>query len=173
MLAHNTARTQDRAAVDPAPAATPGAKPKPNTKPIVVESRFGPLEIRPEDCLTLPGGLLGFGEFHDFALTAVPGDRHPQFRVLQCLTSPDLAFLVAPLNLDSEAIAADDLAEACATYEIARENLVVLLIVTVRRDDKGAHVSVNMRAPLLVDTAKHVARQYVLSDNRYSIRHAL
>ena len=45
--------------------------------------------------------------------------------------------------------------------------------IHVRRDEDGAHVSVNMRAPLFVDMRRRTGRQYVLPNNKYSIRHAL
>lgn len=139
----------------------------------IVESRFGRLEVAAENVLTLPNGLLGFATYRDFALAALPEGRHPQFRVLQCLSDKDLAFLVAPLNLESGAVDEADLAEACANLGIVRDRLAVLLIVTVRRDAEGAHVSVNMRAPLFVDTGTNVGRQYVMPNNKYSIRHTL
>jgi flagellar assembly factor FliW len=43
----------------------------------------------------------------------------------------------------------------------------------VRRDDAGTHVSVNLRAPLFVDTRNHVARQYVMPNSKYPVRHSL
>jgi flagellar assembly factor FliW len=140
---------------------------------MVVESRFGTLEVRPEHILTLPKGLLGFGEFQAFGLAALPDGQHPQFQVLQCLEAPDLAFLVAPLNIQSDAIDESDLRDACENLGIDRESLAVFLIVTVRRNADGAEVSMNMRAPLFVDVAKQAARQYVLPNNKYSIRHTL
>jgi flagellar assembly factor FliW len=165
MLANTAARTD----VNHPTKAPEGAQP--DTQ--VIESRFGTIEVTPEARLHLPNGLLGFAEFHDFGLAMLPGGRHPQFRVLQSLTAQELAFLVAPLNMESCAIEDDDLNEACATLGIGRDRLGVLLIVTVRRDEDGAHVSVNMRAPLFVDTARNIARQYVMPNNKYSIRHTL
>jgi flagellar assembly factor FliW len=163
MIADNTARKQDASFAEEtasAPART-------------IESRFGTLEIAADAHVTLPNGLLGFAEFHDFGIAALPEGRHPQFRVLQSLTTEDLAFLVAPLNMDSGAIEEADLSEACTTLGIERNKLAIMLIVTVRRDENGAQVSVNMRAPLFIDTGRMVGRQYVMPNNRYSIRHVL
>ncbi len=140
---------------------------------MVVESRFGTLDVQPEHILTLPQGLLGFGEHHAFGLAPLPDGQHPQFQILQCLEAPDLAFLVAPLNIQSNAIDESHLQEACGNLGIDRETLAVFLIVTVRRNDDGAHISMNMRAPLFVDVTNRTARQYVLPNNKYSIRHAL
>lgn len=165
MYADNTLRTAEKK-----PLASVSAG---DAEAFILESRFGTLEIMPENRLELPHGLLGFAEFHDFALATLPDGRHPQFRVLQCLSTPELSFLVAPLNIESGAIDETDLKESCATLGITRERLAILLIVTVRRNEDGAHVSVNMRAPLFVDTSRSTARQYVMPNNKYSIRHAL
>ena len=142
-------------------------------KTLVIESRFGTLTIRPHATLMFPQGLLGFGDCRDFALAELPNAKQPQFKALQCLTDPSLAFLVAPLPSESPAIDHTDVEEACQSLSIAAEDLVIVLIVTVRRDDDGAHVSVNLRAPVLIDTKRRVGRQYVLPNNKYEIRHKL
>lgn len=164
MLANHALPKQDEAS-KPGPGA--------DEQTITVESRFGTLEIQSDDVLRLPNGLLGFQNNHDFGLAAIPDGQHPQFQVLQCLDAPDLAFLVAPLNIQSDAIDEDDLKDACASLGLLRESLAVLLIVTVRREGDSAQISVNMRAPLFVDIEKRIARQYVLPNNKYSIRHTL
>lgn len=139
----------------------------------VIESRFGMLTIPPQASLLFPQGLLGFGDCRDFALADLPDGKQPQFKALQCLTDPSLAFLVAPLPIDNGVIDSVDMEEACASLSIAADDLAVVLIVTVRRDDAGVHVSVNLRAPILIDVRRRVARQYVLPNNKYEIRHKL
>lgn len=163
MLANNTAIET--------PAAPPAFGDEAQT--LVIESRFGTLTIRPQATLMFPQGLLGFGDCRDFALAELPNGKQPQFKALQCLSDPSLAFLVAPLPSESPAIDRSDVEEACQTLSIAAEDLAIVLIVTVRRDDDGAHVSVNLRAPVLIDTKRRVARQYVLPNNKYEIRHQL
>lgn len=139
----------------------------------LIESRFGDLEFHSDNALTLPQGVLGFSGYHDFFVANLPDGKHPQFKVLQCLTEPDVAFLVVPFNIDSEAIEEADLDEACEALSIERQDLVMFLIVTVRREGDSAAVSVNLRAPLFIDKGKHTGRQYVMPNNKYSIRHGL
>lgn len=165
MLANNSALQ----ASTPSPAI--GENSVPTT--LVIESRFGTLTLAPHASLLFPQGLLGFADCRDFALAELPEGKHPQFKALQCLTDPNLSFLVAPLPSDSSAIDSADVTEACQTMSIEREDLAIVLIVTVRRDDDGAHVSVNLRAPVMIDTRKRIARQYVLPNNKYEIRHKL
>lgn len=154
-------------------AALPAADSSNANQTLMIESRFGTLTVRPHASLLFPQGLLGFADCRDFALADLPDGKQPQFKALQCLTDASLAFLVAPLPSASTAIDADDIQEACNSLSISPEDLAVVLIVTVRRDDDGAHVSVNLRAPVLIDTRNRVARQYVLPNNKYQIRHKL
>jgi flagellar assembly factor FliW len=164
MLATNAATAQ----ILPPPMSMPS-----NESPIAVESRFGTVIISSAARITFPQGLLGFSDYHVFGVAPLPNGKHPQFRVLQSLETADLAFLVAPFNLDSGAISVQDINEACATLGIAREDLMVLLIVTVRREGESAQVSVNLRAPLFVDARRGIARQYVMPNTEYAIRHPL
>jgi flagellar assembly factor FliW len=138
-----------------------------------IASRFGHLEFNSENALTLPQGVLGFSGYHDFCVANLPDGKHPQFKVLQCLTEPDVAFLIVPFNIDSEAIDEADLDEACEGLSIERQDLVMFLIVTVRREGDNAAVSVNLRAPLFIDKGQQTGRQYVMPNNKYSIRHGL
>lgn len=154
-------------------AAPPAIDSSDPNRTLVIESRFGTLTVRPHAALLFPQGLLGFGDYRDFALAELPDGKQPQFKALQCLTDPNLAFLVAPLPSGSTAIDADDIQEACNSLSITPEDLAIVLIVTVRRDEDGSHVSVNLRAPVLIDTRHRVARQYVLPNNKYQIRHKL
>jgi flagellar assembly factor FliW len=165
MLSANTALA--KSAPPPAPA-LPAVD-----APIAVESRFGLVVISSAARMTFPQGLLGFSDYHSFGVAPLPDGKHPQFRVLQSLEAAELAFLVAPLNLESGAVANDDIDEACATLGIARDDLLVLLIVTVRREGESAQVSVNLRAPVFVDARRGIARQYVMPNTRYAIRHPL
>lgn len=141
--------------------------------PIAVESRFGTVIVSSAAHITFPQGLLGFSDYHLFGIAPLPNGKHPQFRVLQSLEAADLAFLVAPFNIESGAISAHDISEACSTLGIARQDLMVLLIVTVRREGESAQVSVNLRAPVFVDARRGIARQYVMPNTEYAIRHPL
>ncbi len=48
-----------------------------------------------------------------------------------------------------------------------------LLIVTVRSEGGKRSMTVNLRAPIAIDTGRRAARQCVLSNNAYSVRHPL
>jgi flagellar assembly factor FliW len=48
-----------------------------------------------------------------------------------------------------------------------------MLIATFRRMGGSFETSVNMRAPIFIDTANRTAWQYILANDRYEVRHTL
>lgn len=144
-----------------------------NPNSILIETRFGPIEFDRDNTIDMTQGLLGFPDVHEFALANLPDERFPQFKLLQCLTDPSLSFIVAPLNIESGAIQPADLDEACDSLDIAREDLAVLIVVSVRKDPTGIQVTGNLRAPVILDTQRQVGRQYVLANSAYPIRQEL
>jgi flagellar assembly factor FliW len=145
----------------------------PVSRKIVIENRYGRIEFDPDETLTLPQGLLGFSEYHEFGLTSLQDARLAQFKLLQCLDEKDLSFLLLPLNLESGQIDAQDIDEVCANLSIAKADAAFLLIVSIRPAESGISVSVNLRAPLVIDTNKRIARQYVIPNVKYDVRHQL
>lgn len=140
---------------------------------IVIETRFGEIAFDSDAAIRLPKGMPGFPSVREFGLAPIPDRDVPQFMVFQCLTDPDVCFLVAPYNTDDGTIAQEDLNAAYEALGIAREAAAVLLIVTIRRMGQAATVSVNLRAPLILDTARRMGWQHVLANPDYAIQHML
>ena len=61
---------------------------------------------------------------------------------------------------------------ACKELGMAVENLVVLLMVTVQRTP-STRITVNARAPLLIDSSARLAAQYVFPSDRYQVQHLI
>lgn len=140
--------------------------------PTSVTTRFGAVELDPERIVTFPTGPLGFADRCRFILADGP-DPRGTFKLLQCLDDPDLAFLVLPLDPGAGPISSDDLYAACQTRGLDWAVLAVLGIVTVRPESDGVRFSVNLKAPLLIDTRRRSGCQHVLASDRYHIREAL
>lgn len=140
---------------------------------VTIETRFGEMAFARNDAITLPRGLFGFADYHDFGIANLPDPRLEQFKLMQCLTEPSLSFIVAPLNMASGTIDAADIDNACGALSIAPENAAVLLIVATRKIGPETQISVNLRAPIIADTASQTAWQHVLNNSRYPVRHVL
>jgi flagellar assembly factor FliW len=141
--------------------------------PIVLQTRFGEMTVDPETVLTLPRGLMGFAALHAFALAALPTERYGRFQVLQSLEAPDVSFIVLPYKPSDALIAEADLAAAYEALGVTPAEGATLLIVSIRKMGEVASVSVNLRAPLIVDAGRRLGWQHVLPNPEYSVRHTL
>ena len=139
-----------------------------------VTNRFGTFDIDPRKIVEMPQGPMGFAEMTRFALLDVPGAEDGAFKLFQSLDDIALTFIVVHLPEGSSAIAEADIAAGCHAYAMTRADVAVLLIANVRSDDQGkTSTTVNLKAPLLVDTRHRVARQVVFANDAYDLRHPL
>ena len=96
-----------------------------------------------------------------------------QFTLLQSLDDKSLAFITLPLNMDNPIIAEGDLKNACRDLQIAEGSLAALLVVSVHRGPAQVRLSVNARAPLLIDAERRMGVQYVFQNDQYKVQHML
>lgn len=139
----------------------------------VVKTRFGEVAIDRGLAIEMPRGLLGFADHRSFGLATLPDPRFVQFKLLVNLADPAISFLVLPIDLDAGIIELADIEAACQGLAIAREDIAALVIVTIRRIAAEARVSVNLRAPIFIDTRERRGWQFVLSSGRYPVRQEL
>jgi flagellar assembly factor FliW len=135
-------------------------------------TRFGALALDPDRIILFPRGLLGFADQHHYMLADIPGNG-AAFKLLQSVDDVDLSFVVLPLDRSEGPIAGADLVAAGAALAIEEASLAVLAIVTLRADAARVDFTVNLRAPLLIDTARRLGYQHVLTNDAYSLRHPL
>lgn len=138
---------------------------------ILVRTRFGVVAAKPDSIIEMPQGPLGFAQHRRFVMADLPNPKLAQFKLLQSLSAPDVSFVVAAFNPASGMITAADIEQGCAEIGFPAEDTVVLLILTVRQEAGKIVTTVNLRAPIVVDSRRHLARQIVLANPEYSIRH--
>ena len=158
----------------PAPARTyhsPSPMPAAAQAPPLV-TRFGALARDPERIIMFPHGLLGFAGQHRYLLADIPG-ADTAFKLLQSADDPELSFVVLPLDADDGPIAGADLVAARRALAMEDAALAVLAIVTLRTTAERVDFTVNLRAPLLVDTGRQLGYQHVLPNDAYPLRHPL
>lgn len=138
-----------------------------------IDTRFGRVKIAREKAVTFPTGLLGMPDRVQFCLTNFPSAKMDRFKLLQSLDDLALSFIALPMDIDNPIIERADMETAARDLDIPVDQLACMLIVTVNRESGAAQLSVNARAPLFVHVTKRVGGQYVFSNNKYDIRHAL
>jgi flagellar assembly factor FliW len=130
---------------------------------------LGVVEATPESFLTLSEGLVGFEEHKEFALLTL-ADYEP-FRWLQSFSDPGLSFpLLAPSRYVSGFEPALTETDRLALGLEPGELPDVYAIASVADDGS---VTLNLRAPVVVNPRKRTARQVVLADSRWEVQHPL
>lgn len=147
-----------------------------------VETRFGSIHINSNKSVFFPGGLLGMPEFQYFCMAPFPNGELPQFAMLQSTENLKLTFLTLPLplndaNFQGPFIKPADLAECKEMMHLTDDNMLVTLIATLHHpkpeQPENVQVSVNLRAPLVINTDERIGIQYVFEDSDYPIRFML
>ena len=134
----------------------------------VETTRFGAVEVKEDDFITLPSGLIGFPELKKYVL--LDHDKDSPFKWLQSLEDGAIAFvLINPLLFK-----ADYLVEATendvSDLEVSvEEDLVVSVIVTVPSNPQN--MTANLKAPLIFNLKNRKGKQIILSSNDYTTRH--
>ena len=140
-------------------------------------TRFGVVEVDDSEVFTVPGGIPGFPDLSRvtlFGAGSIPGfppeDEHSLFW-LQDLDNGALAFMcVVPW------VAFPDYDFEVDERELGIESpddVRILTLVSVRREDGAANMTTNLRAPLVIDARNQRLHQVILSDSRWPIRAAL
>ncbi|AZR73899.1 hypothetical protein BBF96_11165 [Anoxybacter fermentans] len=132
--------------------------------------RFGELEYKEKDVLTFSKGIIGFSSEHQFILLSKVIEA--PFMWLQSLKTPDLAFVV----LDPWIVLPDyqfELTEEVKKrLKITRKEQVMTLGITVVSDNPRK-ITINLRAPLIINVENRLGEQIILPDDKYSIRHPI
>ena len=131
---------------------------------MVIKTRiFGEVTIDDEKMINFPNGIVGFPELTDFALIhdAEKGNQGG-IRWLQSVQEPNFAMpVVDPLVIrtDYNPSVDDELLKVIGEGD----NLLVLVTITVPTDLKK--MSINLKAPLVVNVDTRKAVQVILEDD--------
>lgn len=139
----------------------------------VIKSRFGDISVDTSKALVFPRGLLGMPDRSTFILANFPSAKMQQFKLLQSLEDNALSFITLPIDVQNAIVAQKDIANACLDLQITEQSLAILLIVSVHRTPDQVKLSVNARAPILIDAERKMGVQYVFQNDEYKVQHML
>ena len=103
----------------------------------------------------------------------IPSETQSSFMLLQALEPDDLSFIVLPYDPTAGLIDEKDIVAAQQTLGVAAQDCAIMLIATFRRMGGSFETSVNMRAPIIIDTVSRQAWQHILPNDRYEVRPTL
>lgn len=126
------------------------------------------VEIAAEEIWHFAKGLPGFEDEQYFTLLPIGEDA--EFQVLQSTATAEVAFIVAnPYKLVTDYdFKLDD--AAVEQLEIEKpEDVAVLNIVSLK--EPFAQSTINLQAPIIFQTKNKKAKQVILNDRRFAIKH--
>jgi flagellar assembly factor FliW len=134
---------------------------------------FGEVEISDEKIICFVNGIVGFPDLKEFALIH-DADREETSAVrwLQSLQEPAFAMPVMdPLAVvpDYNPQVEDELLKPLG--ELDPDQMLVLVTLTVPSDIKK--MSINLRAPLVVQTESRKACQVIVDDEKYPVKYPI
>ncbi len=138
-----------------------------------IQSRFGEISVDLSRAVHFPRGLLGMPNKTNFVLANFNSAKMEQFVLLQSLDEIPLSFITLPIDYSNSIIAPADLRGAAQDLQIADDDLLVLLLVSVHRRPDKVQLSVNSRAPLIIDVKQKFGMQFVFQNDAYKVQHML
>ena len=133
-------------------------------------TRFGALEVPETELLNFPDGLVGFAEFKRYAVIDDAGGG--PFRWLQAVDEPGLAFVVTDPSIFFPDYKVKVRAEELAPLGLKDvEGALVLVILTLAKE--ASKITANLQGPLILNLAKGMGRQIVLSEPGLTPKHRL
>lgn len=136
-----------------------------------IQTKFhGELEIQSEETWSFPKGLPGFETENQFTMLSIEGNNI--FQVLQSIQKPEVAFIVAnPYTVvDNYTFQVDD--PTIDLLEIQKEQDVFILGVLSLKDPFESS-TINLQAPLIFNKITKKAKQMILNDNNFTVRHPI
>ena len=132
-------------------------------------THFGAIEINEADILNFEEGIIGFEEVKKFVIIDSE-DRESPFKWIQAVDKPELAFaLVNPFKIkkDYDFDLTDEEVEYLGVNDASE--VMVFSIVVVPEDIKK--ISMNLKAPLIINKPNNKAAQIILDTDKYTVRH--
>jgi flagellar assembly factor FliW len=126
---------------------------------------FGEVDIADEKIITLETGMIGFPDMRKFALVydEEKGEDGP-IHWFQSMDDPQVAFPVVDPTLikpDYNPTVSDEILAPLG--ELTDQNVYVIVTVTVPRDIK--EMSINLKAPIVINIDNNKAVQLIVEDD--------
>ncbi len=138
---------------------------------IINSTRFGEIKVDTSILLDFVVPIIGYEKFKKFAI--VDNNPNSPFKWLQSVSDPELAFPITLTDyFDIEyniEIPNEDIKLLGAN---SIEEIMALNVVSIPQGNPQAS-TMNLRAPIIVNTENHKAAQIILKDTKYDIRYPL
>ncbi|WP_146552428.1 flagellar assembly protein FliW [Rummeliibacillus sp. SL167] len=134
-----------------------------------IDTKFlGQVEVEKERFITFEEGIPGFPDEKQFVL--IPFGENTPFIILQSTNTPQTGFVLAFPYLFKADYAFDLSDEDVEALSIEKqEDIITYAIVTLK--DTLPNSTINLLAPIVINTKKQQGKQIILNDNHQELLH--
>lgn len=126
----------------------------------------GIVNVKDDQLVVFPEGLLGFEQFTKYAL--IDSEYEP-FIWLQSTEESNLAFLmIDPFLISSDYVADIDDATLKSIGVESPEDIIIMTLVTIPKD--GSAITANFLGPVVINKKNKKCLQVILNDNRWTTK---
>lgn len=136
-----------------------------------IQTKFhGELEIKQNQIWSFPKGMPGFEEEKEFVFLSIEGNN--VFQVLQSTKTPAVAFIIAnPYTIIEDYSFKIDTPTIDLLTIKNEADVFVLGVLSVKEPFELS--TINLQAPLIFNSTTRKAKQMILNDNSFSMRHPI
>lgn len=136
----------------------------------VETTRFGSIAVNEQDIITFPEGMLGFSKIEKYVLVERVDDS--LFLWLQAMKKSSIAFPLLEPQIFEKNYKVELSEEDQKILELKDlKHAKVFAIITIPSDP--TKMTANLKAPIVVNLKKRLARQVILHDADYPIRQSI
>lgn len=142
------------------------------------ESRFGRIVIDLQNEIYFPYGLLGIENSQKFYVAKLLDKNLSKYSLLQSVDDENLSLLTIMLD-PSDYLTEDsflnsyDVKSALKNLRIQQNYEAIMLIATIEKENNNTRISLNQKAPIIINLENKIADQYVFLNNDYSLKYYL
>ena len=143
----------------------------------VINTILGERRFDPQAYLYLPDGLIGFHDCYDFVIIDNPPlkvELSQPLYLMQSLNMLNACFLILPYTTELGWLKPTDLAVAHRDLQLEPSTTQIFCIAHAHSTDQETlTVTINLKAPLFMDTNQRRAWQYVFDNPDYPCQYAM
>ena len=133
-------------------------------------TRFGEIEVNQQDIIRFKEGILGFEQHKNF--TIVDPNDTTLIMWLQCIDAPQIAFPIIEPQIFKPDYCPVLMPTDMNAIELQQPmDSKVYTILTIPAD--FTQMNANLKAPIVINLKKNIAKQIVLQDNKLTVKHEM
>lgn len=134
-----------------------------------IDTKFlGQIDVMQEQLYSFEEGIPGFPEEKQFAL--IPFGKNTPFVILQSIKTAQIGFVLAfPYTFKEDYVYDLSKQDAEALNIKKQEDIITYAIVTLK--DTLPNSTINLLAPIVINTKTHQGRQIVINENNQELLH--